>query len=84
MTGYSTLAGGAEKRAFLYSDGTMYDLNDLVSSNSGTGWVLIEGRGINERGQIAGNGNLQWPNTCLRVDAAYASSAARTSASRRQ
>lgn len=42
-------------RAFLYQDGVMMNLNELLDS-SGTGWVLIEAKSINNSGQIVGIG----------------------------
>jgi hypothetical protein len=42
---------------FLCSDGAMFNLNDLVES-SGNGWLLMEGRGTNDRGQFVGNGTF--------------------------
>ena len=42
------------QRAFLYSNGTMTDLNTLLPP--GSGWVLYEATGINNAGQICGNG----------------------------
>ncbi len=45
-----------EVHAFLYTLGTMYDLNSLITSSSGL--VLVEARGINNYGQIIGNGSL--------------------------
>jgi len=41
-------------RAFIYSNGVMLDLNELIPAN--TGWFLTEARGINEHGQIVGYG----------------------------
>ena len=41
--------------AFLYSDDTMQDLNDLVD-DSGAGWVIYQANAINNEGQIAGSG----------------------------
>ncbi len=41
-------------RAFLWKDGVMVDLNDLVRRNSR--WVLQSAAGINASGQIAGQG----------------------------
>lgn len=41
---------GVGSHAFLYSDGTMYDLNELVDRNSP--WVITEALGINNLGQI--------------------------------
>jgi probable HAF family extracellular repeat protein len=41
-------------RAFLYADGQMYDLNDLIKRNSG--WTLRGATGLNDRGQIVGWG----------------------------
>ena len=40
--------------AFLWEDGVMHDLNDLIAP--GSGWTLEEARGINDGGQIAGWG----------------------------
>jgi probable HAF family extracellular repeat protein len=39
---------------FVYSQGKIKDLNTLIPKNSG--WELIEARGINNAGQIAGSG----------------------------
>ena len=44
------VAGG---RAFLYSSGTMQNLNSLVA---GSGWTLLGATGINDKGQIVGDG----------------------------
>lgn len=52
VVGWSYKDGSS--RAFLYSDGVMRDLNDLILSASG--WRLIEARAINNAGQIAGYG----------------------------
>jgi len=41
-------------RAFLWEDGVMEDLNDLISSDSG--WELNDARDINNRGEIVGWG----------------------------
>jgi probable HAF family extracellular repeat protein len=42
------------ERAFIYSSGTMQDLNNLIPTNSG--WVLSRAVDINDAGQIVGNG----------------------------
>ena len=42
--------------AFLWQNGTMYDLNDLVDSD--TGWELLAAEGINNRGAITGYGRI--------------------------
>src|SRR5262249_9152772 len=39
---------------FLYSDGALADLNDLLPD--GSGWTITEAYGINDAGQIAGAG----------------------------
>ncbi len=54
-TGYIENSNGTH-RAFLYSAGTMADLNSLISPSSG--WVLEEGHGINDLGQITGFGEI--------------------------
>lgn len=41
---------------FLYSNGQLQDLNDLIPANSG--WVLGAASGINNRGEIAGTGTI--------------------------
>jgi len=47
----------ATYHAFIWSDGTMENLNAMLDA-SGEGWVLIEARAINDQGQIAGEGEL--------------------------
>ncbi|HZZ43527.1 MAG TPA: DUF3466 family protein [Tepidisphaeraceae bacterium] len=49
----SVMVGGASK-AFLYSGGTMFDLNTLLAPT--TGWTLEEATSINDDGYIAGYG----------------------------
>ena len=41
--------------AFIYTNGTMTDLNSLIPTNSG--WTLINAEGINNSGQIVGYGS---------------------------
>ncbi|MEH1841505.1 MAG: DUF3466 family protein [Nostoc sp.] len=43
-------------RAFLYSDNTLYDLNDLIAPGSDAGFTLTAASAINNKGQIAGRG----------------------------
>ena len=59
VVGYSEslpfdLFGNGPSHAFLYTDGQMIDLNSLIDPASG--WVLWEATGINDAGQIVGNG----------------------------
>lgn len=62
VVGYSTLAGpGNNYGAFLYTGGAMYDLNavyaSLLSDGSSAGFTrLTDATGINNVGQIVGNG----------------------------
>ncbi len=42
--------------AFVWSGGTMQDLNALIPANSG--WVLNEATGVNDSGAIVGNGTI--------------------------
>ena len=44
---------------FIYSDGKMSNLNDLIPANSG--WFLGSADGINNSGQIVGTGTIQDP-----------------------
>ncbi len=48
------VVGGGSGEAFLYSNGTTIDLDALIPSNSG--WTLLNATGINDKGQICGNG----------------------------
>lgn len=54
VVGYSWVTGNNETAAFLYANGQMQNLNDLVSPNSG--WQLLAAYGINDSGQIVGTG----------------------------
>jgi len=49
--------GALSYHAFAWNNGTMRDLNDLVSP--GTGWLLEEATGVNDAGQIVGSGTYQ-------------------------
>jgi probable HAF family extracellular repeat protein len=53
IVGWS-LNGSGERRAFLYTNGTMVDLNALLEP--GSGWVLLSANAINDAGQITGEG----------------------------
>ena len=55
IVGYSTNASG-QGRAFLWQNGQMKDLSTLIPTDSG--WVLVEARAINKRGQIVGYGRI--------------------------
>ncbi len=59
VVGFSSPSGGSQ-RAFLWENGTKFDLNDLLSENSG--WELTEARGINDRGYIIGSGIFNGQN----------------------
>ncbi|MBW7886006.1 MAG: DUF3466 family protein [Caldilineaceae bacterium] len=48
------LQTGQNAHAFLWENGQMQDLNNLIPADSG--WVLSEARAINNKGQIAGFG----------------------------
>lgn len=54
VVGLATVNG--ENRAFLYTNGTMIDLNTLIDPASG--WVLNSANAINDFGQIAGTGTF--------------------------
>jgi len=55
VVGYSW-DGRRRERAFLYADGVMRDLNELVKPN--TGWTFLIATGINDKGQIAAVGQI--------------------------
>ena len=52
MTGASSSGQEGAKRAFLWHNGALADLNAFVPG--GSGWELQDARGINDLGQIAG------------------------------
>jgi probable HAF family extracellular repeat protein len=55
VVGRSAVPSGGH-HAFLFREGRMLDLNDLIPA--GAGWVLTEAIDINNDGQIVGNGYL--------------------------
>jgi len=60
------VVGFAAGHAFLYTNGTMYDLNNLIPPNSG--WTLSSATGINDLGQIAGYGQINGQTHAFRLD----------------
>lgn len=55
IVGFSQ-TGGGQRRAVLWRDGAITDLNGLICTNSG--WVLSEARDINNSGQVVGFGSV--------------------------
>jgi len=56
VVGYSSTSySDPTEHAFIWDNGVMLDLNTLLDA-SGTGWTLEYAEGINDRGQIVGNG----------------------------
>ncbi|MBW4425851.1 MAG: DUF3466 family protein [Nostoc desertorum CM1-VF14] len=49
-------SNGDDLRAFLYSDNTLYDLNDLIAPGSDADFTLTRASAININGQIVGSG----------------------------
>jgi probable HAF family extracellular repeat protein len=56
VVGYSYTTPGGSPHAFLFTGGSLIDLNKLIRKRRG--WVLEAAVDINERGQIAGVGRL--------------------------
>jgi len=56
--GYSTSAPDGASRAVVFQRGKVRDLNQQMDAASGAGWELMEAVGINDLGQIVGNGRL--------------------------
>jgi probable HAF family extracellular repeat protein len=54
FAGFPTFSAAA---GFLWENGTMHDLNDLVDAD--TGWELLAAEGINNRGAITGYGRFE-------------------------
>jgi probable HAF family extracellular repeat protein len=55
VVGWSYIQGGPSSHAFLYDDTGMQDLNNLIPEDSG--WQLGFASGINDHGQIVGQGS---------------------------
>jgi probable HAF family extracellular repeat protein len=54
VVGESRAAFGAEQRAFLYSEGRLWDLNDLIPAHPD--WFLLTATDIDDAGRIVGTG----------------------------
>lgn len=55
IVGTATVASG-QQHAYIFSKGKMNDLNELIPASSG--WTLIAATGINDAGEIVGNGTI--------------------------
>jgi probable HAF family extracellular repeat protein len=69
IVGYSWPANSDNPHAFVYLNGIMIDLNSLVPS--GAGWELLEAYGINNAGQIVGEGLLNGQSHAFRLDPVF-------------
>jgi hypothetical protein len=54
MNNHGDVVGDSGARAFVWRNGTLTDLNQLLAANSG--WQLQSAKAINDHGQITGNG----------------------------
>jgi len=68
IVGYSWTPNSDHPHAFVYLNGMMIDLNSLIPS--GAGWELLEAYGINNAGQIVGEGLLNGQSHAFRLDPA--------------
>jgi probable HAF family extracellular repeat protein len=66
IVGVSTLSGDTVSDTFIYQNGTMTDLQTLIPA--GSGWVLQNVQGINDVGQIVGNGLYNGTEAAFRLD----------------
>jgi len=57
VTGWSYVDNTTTRAAFVYADGQMHNLQDLVD-RSGAGWTFTSAMGINNAGQITGEGSV--------------------------
>jgi probable HAF family extracellular repeat protein len=55
FVGASTVASG-QQHAYIFSKAKMTDLNELIPADSG--WTLAAATGINDVGEIVGNGRI--------------------------
>ena len=58
--------GDATQHAFLYSNGTLYNLTNLLTAS--VGWTIYDARAINNNGQIAGVGLFNGQYFAVRLD----------------
>ncbi len=63
------LQTGQNSHAFLWENGQMQDLNNLIPSNSG--WVLQEARAINNKGKIVGFGTINGQTRAFLLSPSY-------------
>lgn len=75
IVGYSWPVSGDHPHAFVSSNGFMLDLNAVIPS--GTGWELLEAYGINNAGEIVGEGLLNGQAHAFRLDPQVTSNLAR-------
>jgi probable HAF family extracellular repeat protein len=68
VIGMSYTVGDVAFNAFLYTGGTMYDLNDLLVTGSGVSGLSVSPGGINDLGQIAATGTVGGQTHALRLD----------------
>ncbi len=72
IVGFSEITlDGASRRAVIYDQQTLQDLNDLIHTNSG--WVLREAADINHSGQIVGWGTYQTETNAFLLNPAQTS-----------
>jgi probable HAF family extracellular repeat protein len=60
VVGKSQTSGDVDEHGFLYTGGTLYDLNDLLVNVPGR-WSVMDAYSINDNGQIAAFG-YDWNN----------------------
>ena len=65
VVGYSYISGDAATHAFLYTNGVMIDLNNLLPVASG--WTITAAYGINDFGDIVGEGTLDGQNYAVEL-----------------
>jgi probable HAF family extracellular repeat protein len=66
VVGSADVGAAAVLHAFLWEGGRMQDLNALIPPHSG--WVLVEARAINDRGQIVGFGMFKGKTRAFLLD----------------
>jgi probable HAF family extracellular repeat protein len=66
VVGYSYLASGENPHAFIWVNGAMVDLNSLIGA--GSEWELVGAYGINNAGQIVGEGLYNGEARAFRLD----------------
>ena len=67
VAGASLIENNSLSHAFFWQDGVIRDLNEILEPEGGN-WILVEARGINDSGTIAGRGYWKFQERAFLLD----------------